>query len=180
LADPLFERDGKLECKCTMLFARPRPVDLANPGACLCNKIVCPLATLPIDGATAQDRLRRVVECCNAVKSMDYLTGVTCTTELLTAILPTWFLQKTASKALCSITCNYTSLPFPTVPVRLFGQRLLEAQVLFVNPGPQVAFVVYDGVVYWNVVADPDLIPDPAALGRHFNAELEELLCDPS
>jgi diacylglycerol O-acyltransferase / wax synthase len=177
LSDALLQHatSKQLECKCTMLLGLPRPIDPKNPSVCLRNNILTPMCRLPIGEPSVAARLKRTVAICNDLKSGAYLSGIKMTTDFLTSVAPVKILQKAASEALSKITCNVTSMPFTTVPMKMWGSDLKEIQVAFVNNVPQIAFISYAGVVHWNIVADPQLIPDPAALGKHMLADLKEL-----
>merc|ERR1712176_1501616 len=97
------------------------------------------------------------------------------TTKLVMAVAPVFVAQKLASEVVAKLTANVTSLPMTTVPAKLWGQEIKEIQALFVNTVPQICMVSYNGNVNWNLIADPNLIPNPDAFGKHLMAELEEL-----
>lgn len=175
LGDPLINNGQKLKCMCTMLLALPRPVDPANPGASLRNNILSPPCALPIDEPSAGGRLRRTMAMMSDLKSKGYIAGIRMTTKLIASVAPTAVMQGIVSDTISKMTCNVTSIPMPTIPIRFAGKEIKEVQVAFVNTVPQVGFITYKGNIYWNMVSDPELIPDPIALARHFQSELEEL-----
>mmetsp|Transcript_58717 Transcript_58717/g.139917 ORF Transcript_58717/g.139917 Transcript_58717/m.139917 type:complete len:484 (+) Transcript_58717:118-1569(+) len=178
LQDPLLQAGGgqaAVECKCTMLMALPRAVDASDPCASLCNKIVTPIFKLPVGEATAPVRLQKAVEMGNNLKSLPYIAGIKATTGFVSAVAPTGLSRKIASEAISKLTCNVTSLPMCTEPVMCFGKELKELQVLFVNNIPQISMMTYNGMLHWNIICDPSLVPEPATLGRLFLAEIREL-----
>jgi len=115
------------------------------------------------------------MEIMNDLKTPGYIAGIRMTTKLITSIAPTSVMQGIASDTISKMTCNVTSVPMPTVPIRFAGREIKEVQVAFINTVPQVGFITYNGNIYWNIVSDPELIPDPIALGKYFQSELHEL-----
>eukprot|EP00928_Gymnodinium_smaydae_P098870 TRINITY_DN9297_c0_g1_i1.p1 TRINITY_DN9297_c0_g1~~TRINITY_DN9297_c0_g1_i1.p1 ORF type:complete len:499 (+),score=98.25 TRINITY_DN9297_c0_g1_i1:88-1584(+) len=185
LKDPLFaDAEGaassqrgraRVECKCTILLALPRPVEPGDPGASLANRILTPMCQLPVGEPTPTARLQRMVQVCNDLKSMAYITGIGLTTRFLSSVAPTGLMQKAASEAISKLTCNVTCLPMATVPTSFMGKELSEVQVLFVNNIPQISLMSYNGQVHWNMVSDPALVPRPEALGEYLTVEMEAL-----
>lgn len=175
LGDPLLRSAHVLDCKAIMLLGLPRPVDPNDPGVSLANNIVTPMFKLPIDDPLPVGRLHRTIKMCDDLKSAAYLAGIQLTTNFILKIAPVSVMRSLASEGIAKCTCNVSNLPLPSVPIRAFGEEVKEFQFLFVNNIPQVSLISYNGFVYWNIVADPELIPDPTALGRKFLEEIEVL-----
>jgi len=167
------------ECKAFMLVGLPRPVDPKDPSVSLKNAILTPVFKLPIGDPSPQGRLRQVVAMCGDLKSKAYLAGIKLTTDLITGLAPTSVMKKIASEAISKCSCNVSNLPLPDVPVRFAGQEMKDVQVVFVNNIPQITMLSYAGALRWNMVSDPQRIPDPLALGRYFLEEFSRLAADP-
>eukprot|EP00971_Amphidinium_carterae_P187133 3714124-Amphidinium_carterae.2 len=177
LQDPLCQQSSsqRLDCKCTMLMAMPRPVDPSDPSRSLCNRILTPLFKLPVGEKEPALRLQKSMEMSADLKQIPFIAGISATTKFVSAIAPDGLARKLASEALSKLTCNVTCLPMSTVPVKSLGHEIQELQVLFVNNIPQVSLMTYNGTLHWNIICDPQLVPDPAAIGRHFLAEMQDL-----
>jgi len=164
-----------LEFKSIVMLGLPRPIDANDPSISLANNIVTPPTRLPIDEASALGRLRRTVAVCHDMKSMAYITGINLTTKFVTAIASTNVLRRTAAEVTSKCSLIITSVPLTTVPVSWCGEEVKEAQCFVVQTIPQISLLSYNGFIHWNMVADRALVPDAAALSRHFLVELEEL-----
>jgi len=177
LKDPLLldTHHSPLECKSFMLLGLPRPIDPKDASKSLANNILTPVFRIPIDEPTAAGRLRRTVAMCNNLKSMAYITGISLTTKFITSIAPTSVMRSVASEAISKGTANTTCLPLPSVPFTFADQEVKEVQCIFVNNIPQISLLTYNGFVFWNMVHDPELVPDAVKLGEHFLAEFDEL-----
>jgi len=175
LKDPKLLTGGEAECKCFMLIGLPRPVDPRDASVSLANNILTPVCKLPIEEPTPEGRLRKAASMCNDLKSMSFIMGIKLTTKLITSIMPTMMMRKLASEAVSKCTANVTNLPLPDVPVKLGGQELKEVQVVFVNTIPQISMLSYNGHLHWNMISDPQRIPDPGAVGRYFLEEFQQL-----
>merc|ERR1712194_16962 len=137
----------------------------------LTNNILTPIFRLPIGVPEPRGRLRATAEMCNCLKSTAYLLGISLTTKLLTAISPRFVMQALASDANSKATLNITSVPFPSVPITVFGQELGEVQMVYVAPVTQISMISYNGILSWNMVADPKIMPQPQKLGQFFLEE---------
>jgi WS/DGAT/MGAT family acyltransferase len=71
-----------------------------------------------------------------------------------------------------------SNVPGPQYPLYVLGARLLELYPLpplFERQGLGTAVMSYDGRLCWGLVADRDVVPDIAALGRDVDAAFHEL-----
>jgi len=175
LADPALLTGGDVECKVFMLIGLPRPVDPDDASASLANKILTPVCRLPIGEPSPEERLRKAAAVCGDLKSAAYIRGIKSTTEVITGSAPVNVMRKLASEGISKCTANVTNLPLPDVAVRFAGYDLKEVQVLFVNTIPQISMLSYNGQLHWNLVADPERLPEPQALGRFFAEEFQLL-----
>mmetsp|Transcript_82948 Transcript_82948/g.238385 ORF Transcript_82948/g.238385 Transcript_82948/m.238385 type:complete len:468 (+) Transcript_82948:131-1534(+) len=175
LKDPLA---GSTECKAFMLLGLPRPVDPKDASVSLANSILTPVFKLPIGEASPRGRLRQTIVMCNDLKSMWYIMGIKMTTKFLTSVVPTGIMRSITSEAVSKCTANITNLPLPDVPTTFCGQEMKDVQCLFVNAIPQISMLSYNNFLHWNVVADPAVMPNAEALGRHLIAEFDALAQD--
>lgn len=173
--DPLLMSGGPVECKSFMLLGLPRPINPQDASVSLANNILTPVFRIPIDEATAIGRLQRTVAMCNDLKSMAYIAGINLTTKFITKVAPTSVMRSIASEAISKGTSNVTCLPLTSVPFSFGGQEVKEVQCIFVNNIPQISLLTYNGKVCWNMVHDPALVPNAAALGQYFLSEFEAL-----
>ncbi len=72
-----------------------------------------------------------------------------------------------------------TNVPGPQVPLYLAGAKMRE--LMFWVPqsgsiGMGISILSYDARVFFGLIADRRLVPDPAAITRRFHAEFEQLL----
>merc|ERR1719277_327228 len=103
LKDPVLLSGGDAECKCFMLLALPRPVDLNDASVSLANNILTPVCKLPIEDASPEGRLRKAVSVCNDLKSAPFILGINFTTKFVTSVLPTGLMKKIASEAISKL-----------------------------------------------------------------------------
>jgi len=177
LLDPAFQGSQTrkvIECKTFLMMALPRPIDEKDKNVSLRNSFITPLYKLPVNEATPGGRLARCISLIKDLKCRAYMAGLKFGTDM-GSCAPSFVTQKIASELISKATSCFTNLPMATVPLRLLGKEVKEFQVVFVNPIPQFSMVTYNGAVFWNVVADPAVIPDPRALGEYFCSEIAEL-----
>ncbi|NND44369.1 MAG: wax ester/triacylglycerol synthase family O-acyltransferase [Xanthomonadales bacterium] len=72
-----------------------------------------------------------------------------------------------------------TNVPGPQHPLWLAGSKMRE--MMFWVPqtgriGVGISILSYNGQVFFGVISDRRLVPDPAGIVRHFHAEFEKLL----
>jgi hypothetical protein len=80
------------------------------------------------------------------------------------------------SQPLFNLVC--TNVPGPQIPLYLAGRKV-EAHYplvpLSMGLGMNVCLTSYNGVLYWGIVADPELVPDVGVVARHVEAAFEGL-----
>jgi len=177
--DTALKKGGQpLECKSMVMIALPRKIDERDLTSALCNNILFASCPIPIDEPTPRARLKRTIEGCNDLKSKPYMTGLTGLTKCLAGVAPAMILRKAAGELWSKHTVLVTNVPATTIPVTCpaeGGEVVQGFQVPIPNVMSQVSLVSYNGFIFGNLVADPDLFPDPAALGRYWLAEFDAL-----
>jgi len=175
IEDPLIKKSAEVEMKSFMLLALPRPVTEKDPDAAIVNNFLTPVFRLPVSEPTPAARLEKTVAMVNDMKSRSFISGIWCTTKLVTKLLPVSLMKKITSEAISKLTCNITSVPLPDEPMDFAGKGVTGVQVIFVNNVPQISILSYQKELHWNMVSDPALIDKPELLGQFFEDELRLL-----
>mmetsp|Transcript_13831 Transcript_13831/g.31130 ORF Transcript_13831/g.31130 Transcript_13831/m.31130 type:complete len:193 (+) Transcript_13831:1541-2119(+) len=69
----------------------------------------------------------------------------------------------------------FGNIPGPSEEVFVFGQQVRALQVVFQTLIPHVFALSLNGMIYMNMVADPDVLPEVETLPNFFIQELAEL-----
>jgi WS/DGAT/MGAT family acyltransferase len=158
------------------------PVSLrteAKKGA-LGNEIAIMNAPLPVGTADARERLARVREGMEHLKSSKQAEGAKVLTSLENA-LPPAILARASRIGFSSRLYNLlvTNVPGPQVPIYMLGRQLQELVPLaFLAPEHTLAIGImsYHGHVTYGLVADADNVPDLERLALHLRESLAELV----
>jgi len=169
----------KLEFKALMMIGLPRAVDAADLAGSISNRHLYASCPLPIDEPEPERRVDEVMRATSVLRSMPYVAGLTCFTDVVTKSLPPSVLRKAVAETFSRHSLLVTCVPGTTVPITFpknGGTVVQEVQMVFPNIIPQVSIITYDGSVHANFVADPALFPRPQELGRLWKEEFAVLL----
>jgi len=172
------EAPGGFRSSCVMMMALPRPVDDDDRTTALVNKMLFMSCRLPIDEPTPLGRLDRVTQTCNDLKNMAYIAGVNRTTQLVVGVLPQSATAKAVSELFSKHSLLVSSTPAMTVPTsfpEMGGKTISEMHMVFPNIIPQLSVISYNGSIAANLVADPQLFPEPEKLGELWGSEFKVL-----
>jgi hypothetical protein len=138
------------------------------------------IASLPIGIEDHATRHTAVIEGMNRLKSANQAGGFAVLSKLSEQVPP--FLQAAAgafvpnSQPLFNIIC--TNVPGPQIPLYLAGRKV-EAHYplvpLSMGLGMNTCLTSYNGVLYWGIVADPNLVPDVSIVANHITEAFEGL-----
>lgn len=180
--DPLLlgDESRNIEFKAMFMIALPRPFDPNDVLSTLTNKALYASCPLPIGESTPLGRLRGTIANFKDLKSKPYVAGMVGISDIVTSVAPKSVMQKIASELFSKHTLLITNVPCATVPVTFpnnaSGQRFDEMQMVFPNIITQVSIITYNGSVNCNIVADPDLFPEPEKLAGLWVQEFEALI----
>jgi WS/DGAT/MGAT family acyltransferase len=151
----------------------------AKRGA-LGNEIAIMNAPLPIGLHDPKQRLARVRQAMEHLKSSKQAEGAKVLTSLENA-LPPAVLARASRLGFSSRLYNLlvTNVPGPQFPIYLLGRRLEELVPLaFLAPEHTLAIGImsYDGQVTYGLMADADAVPDLPRLAQHLRDCLAELV----
>mmetsp|Transcript_60514 Transcript_60514/g.131114 ORF Transcript_60514/g.131114 Transcript_60514/m.131114 type:complete len:477 (-) Transcript_60514:121-1551(-) len=89
--------------------------------------------------------------------------------------LPLSFRQTTNKELFGCHSCVFSNVPGPQDKLYLSGQPVEGLQAVFYNLIPQISLISYSGLVWMNLVADPEVIQDLDTFSDCFLDELKEL-----
>ena len=175
LADRGTDTDDLELRACVPVSLRPE----AKKGA-LGNEIAIMNAPLPVGTHDPRERLAKVREAMEHLKSSKQAEGAKVLTSLENA-LPPAILARASRLGFSSRLYNLlvTNVPGPQVPIYLLGRQLEELVPLaFLAPEHTLAIGImsYHGHVTYGLIADADNVPDLAVLARHLQESLAELV----
>lgn len=177
--DKVLAKEGsRVEFKSLVMLALPRRIDETDLTKSLVNNILFTSSPLPIDEHTVAGRVRRTVQGCDDLKSKAYMTGLIGFTKFITKVAPQSLLNKAAGETWSKHSLCVTNVPATSCEMTWpaeGGKPVGEISVVIANVMPQVSLVSYNGNLYAGLVADPELMPDPTALGRLWVSEFEAL-----
>ena len=144
------------------------------------NQVSLLIASLPIGIEDHAERHKAVMTGMDKLKGANQAGGFAVLSKLAEQVPP--FLQAAAgafvpnSQPLFNLVC--TNVPGPQIPLYLAG-RMVDSHwplvPLSMGLGMNVALTSYNGVLYWGIVADPDLVPDVGVFARHVEGAFEGL-----
>jgi WS/DGAT/MGAT family acyltransferase len=144
------------------------------------NQVSMLIAPLPIGIEDHGERHKAVIAGMDKLKGANQAGGFAVLTKLAEQVPP--FLQAAAgfmvpnAQPLFNLVC--TNVPGPQIPLYLAG-REVEAHYplvpLSMGLGLNFCLTSYNGVLYWGMVADPDLIPDVSVVARHVEGAFQGL-----
>lgn len=174
----LVDKDGTAACQefRATVPVNLRPLEHARE---LGNHFGLVFLSLPVDVSNPLERVYRVNERMNELKASRQAQVAF---GLLAALgMGPHAMQKPALDLLSQkATAVLTNVPGPQRPLFLAGSRVRD--MMFWVPqsgtiGMGISILSYDGRVYFGVVTDQRLVPDPALIIERFGSELEKLLC---
>ena len=144
------------------------------------NEITIMQAPLPIAVTDPVERLARVRQAMQHLKTSRQAEGAKVLTSLENA-LPPAVLARASRLGFSSRAYNLlvTNVPGPQVPIYLLGRELEElAPLAFLAPEHTLAIAIisYHGAVTYGLLGDADALPDLPDLARHLQDCLAELL----
>ena len=144
------------------------------------NQVSMLLAPLPVGIEDHAERHQKVIAGMDRLKGANQAGGFAVLSKLAEQVPP--FIQAAAgflvpnSQPLFYLVC--TNVPGPQIPLYLAG-RMVQAHYplvpLSMGLGLNTCLTSYNGVLYWGIVADPNLVPDVAAVAGHIEAAFEGL-----
>ncbi|MGE0598154.1 MAG: wax ester/triacylglycerol synthase family O-acyltransferase [Dehalococcoidia bacterium] len=144
------------------------------------NQVSMLIASLPIGIEDHSERHSAVINGMNRLKSANQAGGFAVLSKLSEQIPP--FVQAAAgamvpnAQPLFNIIC--TNVPGPQIPLYLAGRKV-EAHYplvpLSMGLGLNTCLTSYNGVLYWGIVADPELVPDVSVVANHISEAFEGL-----
>lgn len=144
------------------------------------NQVSMLIAPLPVGIEDHAERHRAVIAGMDRLKAANQAGGFALMSKL-TEQVPAYLQALAANfvpnnQPLLNLIC--TNVPGPQIPLYLAGRKV-EAHYplvpLSVGLGMNVCLTSYNGVLYWGLVADPDLVPDVGVIARHVEAAFEGL-----
>jgi len=144
------------------------------------NQVSMLIAPLPVGIEDHAERHRAVIAGMDRLKAANQAGGFALMSKL-TEQVPAYLQALAANfvpnnQPLLNLIC--TNVPGPQIPLYLAGRKV-EAHYplvpLSMGLGMNVCLTSYNGVLYWGLVADPDLVPDVGVIARHVEAAFEGL-----
>ena len=144
------------------------------------NQVSMLIAPLPIGIEDHVERHHAVIAGMDKLKSANQAGGFAVLSKLAEQVPP--ILQAAAgsmvpnSQQLFNVIC--TNVPGPQIPLFLAGRKVAAHYPLVplsMGLGMNFCLTSYNGVLYWGVVADPDLVPDVDAVAGHIQSVFEAL-----
>lgn len=158
----------------------PVNVRSASDKSALGNQVSMLIAPLPVGIEDDAERHRRVIAGMDRLKSANQAGGFALITKLAEQVPP--FLQAAAgamvpnNQPLFNLIC--TNVPGPQIPLYLAGRMVLAhfpLVPLSAGLGLNTCLTSYNGVLYWGVVADPELVADVEEVANAITAAFEGL-----
>lgn len=144
------------------------------------NQVSMLIAPLPVGIEDHAERHRAVIAGMDRLKAANQAGGFALMSKL-TEQVPAYLQALAANfvpnnQPLLNLIC--TNVPGPQIPLYLAGRKV-EAHYplvpLSMGLGMNVCLTSYNGVLYWGLVADPELVPDVGVIARHVEAAFEGL-----
>lgn len=144
------------------------------------NQVSMLIASLPVGIEDHSERHKAVIAGMDRLKGANQAGGFAVLSKLSEQVPP--FLAAAAaafvpnSQPLFNLVC--TNVPGPQIPLYLCGRKveaLYPLVPLSMGLGMNVCLTSYNGVLYWGIVADPDLVPDVSVVANHIQAAFEGL-----
>ncbi|MCC6960559.1 MAG: wax ester/triacylglycerol synthase family O-acyltransferase [Dehalococcoidia bacterium] len=144
------------------------------------NQVSMLIAPLPVGIEDHAERHQAVIAGMDRLKGANQAGGFVVMSKL-TEQVPAYLQALAANfvpnnQPLLNLIC--TNVPGPQIPLYLAGRKV-EAHYplvpLSMGLGMNVCLTSYNGVLYWGLVADPELVPDVGVIARHVEAAFEGL-----
>lgn len=144
------------------------------------NQVSMLIAPLPVGIEDHAERHKAVMAGMERLKGANQAGGFAVLSRLSEQIPP--FLQALAgsfvpnAQPLFNLIC--TNVPGPQIPLYMAGRKV-EANYplvpLSMGLGMNVCLTSYNGVLYWGLVGDPELVPDVGVIARHVEGAFDGL-----
>jgi WS/DGAT/MGAT family acyltransferase len=158
----------------------PVNVRSENDKSALGNQVSMLIASLPVDITDPAERHRTVIGGMEKLKAANQAGGFAVLSRLSEQVPP--IVQAAAgamipnAQPLFNLVC--TNVPGPQIPLYVAG-RTVEALWPLVplsgGLGLNFCLTSYNGVLYWGIVGDPDLVPDVAIVARAIESSFAAL-----
>lgn len=144
------------------------------------NQVSMLIAPLPVGIEDHAERHKAVIAGMDRLKGANQAGGFAVLSKLSEQVPP--FLQAAAgmfvpnAQPLFNLVC--TNVPGPQIPLYLAGRKVeafYPLVPLSMGLGMNVCLTSYNGVLYWGLVGDPELVPDVGVIARHVEAAFEGL-----
>ena len=144
------------------------------------NQVSMLIAPLPVGIEDHAERHKQVIAGMDRLKSANQAGGFALLTRLAEQVPP--FLQAAAgsmvpnSQPLFNLVC--TNVPGPQIPLYLAGRKVLAhfpLVPLSSGLGLNTCLTSYNGVLYWGIVADPELVPNVEDVASGIESAFEGL-----
>jgi diacylglycerol O-acyltransferase len=157
------------------------PINRRPPSAAgeLGNRVVPPLARLPVDVRDPRERLRIVAETTQHIKTSKQIHAIELFEEVANwADAPLLSGLMRRATRFWAGNLIVTNVPGPQVPLYFLGAQLLEGYPfvpMMANQALNIAVLSYAGGLHWGFNADWDAVPDLHALIDYLTAEFSAL-----
>lgn len=144
------------------------------------NQVSMLIAPLPIGIEDHVERHRAVIAGMDKLKKANQAGGFAVLSKLAEQVPP--IIQAAAgsmvpnSQPLFNVVC--TNVPGPQIPLYLVGRQVMAHYPLVplsMGLGLNFCLTSYNGVLYWGIVADPELVADVSVVAGHIQTVFEAL-----
>jgi WS/DGAT/MGAT family acyltransferase len=144
------------------------------------NQVSMFIAPLPVGMTNAAERHLAVVNGMNRLKEANQAGGFAVMSRLADQIPPLMqaFAGPLTPNAPSMLNMVCTNVPGPQIPLYFIGRKaeaLWPLVPLSMGMGLNVALTSYNGMLFWGICADPDLVPDVAQVAKFVQAAFDEL-----
>jgi len=176
--DPLFEPGEK----CPVVFRTLVPVALPKNFSAdhdehdrLTNNFCFGSATLPVGAATALDRVEETNEEMSKLKTSMKPVMAQVIANKIAPLLPNFVIQNTARDLFACHSLVFSNVPGPSDQLFVAGERLEGCQIIFYNAIPQIIVTSYNGKLWMNLTANPEIVTNREWFVQCYFDELKEI-----
>jgi diacylglycerol O-acyltransferase len=157
-----------------LAFFRPMK-DLEDPARGMSNKFAFLSVDLPVDSATAVDRVKDCNKTMSELKTSPIALVQLWVQDNLLNWLPLSMQRQIGHDIFSRHSIVFSNVPGPAKPITLAGEKVVNMQVIFPNILPQVILVSYAGSIFNCMVIDEKLITNPEKLSEFYLEDLREV-----
>ena len=144
------------------------------------NQVSMFIAPLPVGIVDATERHLAVVNGMNRLKEANQAGGFAVMSRMADQIPPLVqaFTGPLTPNAPSMLNMICTNVPGPQIPLYFVGRKaeaLWPLVPLSMGMGLNVALTSYNGMLFWGICADPDLVPDVGQVATLVRAAFDEL-----